>query len=158
MVLPFIPASNLFMKVGFVIAERTLLLPSAGYCLLVSIGLQRLINGTKPNKSFTLQLCFYALCATYTIRSIQRNLEWLSQETLFSSALKVCPLNAKVHYNVAKDAADNNKKQLALIEYKKAIHLNPDYEQAMNNLANILRDDKKFTEAEVLLRRALEVR
>lgn len=146
------------MKVGFVIAERTLLLPSAGYCLLMSIGLQKLIKRAKPNKSFTLQLCFYALCVAYTFRSIQRNFQWLSQETLFSSALDVCPLNAKVHYNVAKEAADNNNKQLALVEYNKAIELNPDYEQAMNNLANILREDKKFTEAEILLRRALEVR
>lgn len=157
MILPFIPASNLFMIVGFVIAERTLLLPSAGYCLLISLGLQKLKNRTKTNK-ITLHMCFYTLCVIYTICSIQRNIEWLSQETLFSSALNVCPLNAKVHYNVAKDAADNNKKELALIEYSKAIELNSEYEQAMNNLANILREDKKFNEAEILLRRAVEVR
>lgn len=141
------------------IAERTLLLPSAGYCLLVSIGLRRLKIYTRTSKqSFALQLCFYFLCIIYTIRSVQRNFEWLSQESLFSSALKVCPLNAKVHYNVAKEAADNNHKQLALNEYRKAIELNPEYEQAMNNLANLLREDKKFTEAEILLRRALEIR
>lgn len=153
MVLPFVPASNIFMKVGFVIAERTLLVPSAGYCLLIALGFQRLKNRTRTTK-----LCFYALCMVYTMRSIQRNIEWLSQESLFTSALQVCPLNAKVHYNVAKDAADNNKIALALTEYRKAIELNPEYEQAMNNLANLLREDKKFTEAEVLLRRALEVR
>lgn len=158
MIFPFIPSSNIFIKVGFVIAERTLLLPSAGYCLLVSLGLYRLKKHTSSNKSFTLQLCFYALCVVYTLRSIQRNFEWLSQESLFNSALRVCPLNAKVHYNVAKDAADNNKKHLALYEYRKAIELNPEYEQAMNNLANLLREDRKFVEAEVLLRRALEVR
>lgn len=145
------------MKVGFVVAERTLLLPSAGYCLLVAIGLQKLRNYSTKHSS-ALQIGFYTLCMIYTIRSIQRNVEWLSQESLFTSALQVCPLNAKVHYNVAKDAADNDKKQLALSEYRKAIELNPEYEQAMNNLANLLREEKKFTEAEVLLRRALEVR
>lgn len=67
-------------------------------------------------------------------------------------------MNAKVHYNVAKIAADKNKKQLALNEYQKAIELNPNYEQAMNNLANLLREEKKFKEAEVLLRRALTIR
>lgn len=41
-VLPFLPASNMFFTVGFVIAERTLLLPSAGYCFLVVIGLNKL--------------------------------------------------------------------------------------------------------------------
>lgn len=92
------------------------------------------------------------------MRTIHRNIDWLSEENLFNSALKVCPLNAKVHYNVAKVAADNNKKTLAIEEYMKAIELNPIYEQAMNNLANLLREEKQFDKAEVLLRRALEIR
>ena len=37
-VVPFLPASNLFFRVGFVVAERVLYLPSAGYCLLVALG------------------------------------------------------------------------------------------------------------------------
>lgn len=85
-------------------------------------------------------------------------MNWLTEEKLFTSALDVCPLNAKVHYNVAKIAADKDNKLLALKEYKKAIELNPNYEQAMNNLANLLREDKKFKEAEILLRKALGVR
>jgi len=38
LVVPFLPASNLFFRVGFVVAERVLYLPSAGYCLLVALG------------------------------------------------------------------------------------------------------------------------
>lgn len=38
LVIPFLPASNVFIRVGFVIAERALYLPSAGYCLLVALG------------------------------------------------------------------------------------------------------------------------
>jgi hypothetical protein len=38
MVLPFLPASNLFFTVGFVVAERVLYLSTAGHCLLVAIG------------------------------------------------------------------------------------------------------------------------
>lgn len=41
-VLPFIPASNIFFPVGFVIAERTLLLPSAGFCFIIVIGFKKL--------------------------------------------------------------------------------------------------------------------
>ena len=37
MVIPFLPASNLFFSVGFVIAERVLYLPSMGYCLLLAL-------------------------------------------------------------------------------------------------------------------------
>ena len=37
-VFPFVPASNLFFPVGFVVAERVLYLPSMGSCLLVAYG------------------------------------------------------------------------------------------------------------------------
>jgi hypothetical protein len=41
-VIPFLPATNMFFRVGFVIAERVLYLPSAGFCLLVIVGLRQL--------------------------------------------------------------------------------------------------------------------
>ena len=38
LVLPFIPATNLFFYVGFVVAERVLYIPSVGYCFFVAVG------------------------------------------------------------------------------------------------------------------------
>lgn len=38
LILPFLPASNLFFPVGFVIAERILYAPSMGFCMLVGHG------------------------------------------------------------------------------------------------------------------------
>ena len=37
--LPFIPASNLIVRVGFVIAERVLYGPSVGFCFMVATGM-----------------------------------------------------------------------------------------------------------------------
>uniref|UniRef100_A0A183T8W6 dolichyl-phosphate-mannose--protein mannosyltransferase n=1 Tax=Schistocephalus solidus TaxID=70667 RepID=A0A183T8W6_SCHSO len=42
MVFPFIPASNLFFYVGFVVAERVLYIPSLGFCLLIGLGFQNI--------------------------------------------------------------------------------------------------------------------
>ena len=39
LVVPFLPACNLFFRVGFVVAERVLYLSSAGYCLLLAYAL-----------------------------------------------------------------------------------------------------------------------
>jgi protein O-mannosyl-transferase len=41
LVIPFLPASGI-VKLGFVIAERVLYIPSIGFCMLVSIGLHNL--------------------------------------------------------------------------------------------------------------------
>ena len=38
LVIPFLPATNLFFSVGFVVAERILYIPSAGFCLLIAEG------------------------------------------------------------------------------------------------------------------------
>lgn len=38
-IIPFIPATNLFFPVGFVVAERILYIPSMGFCILVSLGI-----------------------------------------------------------------------------------------------------------------------
>ena len=48
-VVPFLPASNIFIRVGFVVAERVLYLPSAGYCLLVALGVAAL-SGSRFRK------------------------------------------------------------------------------------------------------------
>ncbi|XP_022919207.2 protein O-mannosyl-transferase TMTC4-like [Onthophagus taurus] len=159
LILPFIPASNVFFKVGFVIAERTLLLPSVGYCVLISLGFKKITCKFKDNKKRKLLYkYFYGICVIFGIQTILRNQQWLNEKSLFVSALQVCPLNAKVHYNIAKIAADEDDKDLALFEYRKAIELNPFYEQAMNNLANLLRENQKYKEAEVLLRKAVNIR
>jgi len=47
MVFPFIPASNLFFPVGFVVAERALYAPSMGFCLLVAVGFHLFLRRTK---------------------------------------------------------------------------------------------------------------
>lgn len=118
LVLPFLPATNIFFKVGFVIAERTLYVPSAGFCLLVAIGLQRL--SVRFGNRFLLPV-YVAIVAIFFARSWIRSEEWKTERTLFQSGLRVCPLNAKVHYNVGKNAADYGNSTHAEIEYTEAL-------------------------------------
>ena len=46
-VLPFVPASNLFFPVGFVVAERILYTPSLGFCMIVALGFDILTQNKK---------------------------------------------------------------------------------------------------------------
>lgn len=51
LVLPFLPATNLFFYVGFVVAERILYLPSVGFCLCIGIGVDRLMRRSSSGGS-----------------------------------------------------------------------------------------------------------
>ncbi|XP_050673279.1 protein O-mannosyl-transferase TMTC4-like isoform X2 [Leptidea sinapis] len=156
LVIPFLPASNILFPVGFVIAERILYIPSAGYCLLITIGYHKIYLWTKRKVAKKLlKIMFLNIIIIFMLRSYQRSFEWQTEYSLFLSGLNVCPLNAKVHYNVAKVADAANNSEWAMSEYKEAIRLYPEYYQAMNNLANMLKDRKQFEDAGVYLSKAL---
>lgn len=116
-VVTFLPASNLWLRVGFVIAERTLFLPSAGFCLLVCCGFHRICQTFSKYRQLW-RGCFIVLCVLFMTRTWQRSKDWLNEYDLFTSALTVCPNNAKVHYNIAKVAADMNDTRLSESEYR----------------------------------------
>ncbi|XP_014232986.1 transmembrane and TPR repeat-containing protein 4-like [Trichogramma pretiosum] len=154
-VIPFLPASNLFFTVGFVLAERTLFVPSAGYCFLFAVGLRKVSKIVTNSRIIAISYC--ALLLIFSSRSWIRSNQWRNETTLFQSGLKVCPLNAKVHYNVAKVAADKGLVNYSKSEYQEALRLNPKYPHAMNNLGNIYKNEQHYEEAEKLFRAAIDI-
>ncbi|KAK7090856.1 protein O-mannosyl-transferase TMTC4-like [Littorina saxatilis] len=151
----FLPASNLLFRVGFVIAERNLYLPSAGFCILVTMGTVRLSSYRPLRQMVGVGVCL--LCLVFIARCIHRSRHWRDELTLYSEGEKVCPLNGKVHYNIAKLRGDRGEVDFAINKYRLAIELNPEYDQAMNNLANILKDRGENLEAHSLLTRAVTI-
>uniref|UniRef100_A0A8C5G6S5 dolichyl-phosphate-mannose--protein mannosyltransferase n=1 Tax=Gouania willdenowi TaxID=441366 RepID=A0A8C5G6S5_GOUWI len=148
LLVPFLPASNVFFRVGFVIAERVLYLSSAGYCLAMY---------TNICNNMLLCIMVLALLCLYVVRCALRSHQWRSEQSLFISALSVCPLNAKVHYNVGKNLADRGNSTAAIIYYREAVRLHPTYVHAMNNLGNILKEKNELVEAEELLSKAVSI-
>ncbi|XP_017472263.1 PREDICTED: transmembrane and TPR repeat-containing protein CG5038 isoform X1 [Rhagoletis zephyria] len=157
MVIPFLPASGI-IQVGFVIAERVLYVPSIGFCFLVAQALSYIyISNSKPWFMSIFKWMVMLLYACLLLRTRERSTQWLSEDRLFTSALKVCPNNAKVHYNIARLATDRFDRDKALIHYHKAIKLYPQYESALMNLGNIYREMGELTVAEKYIAAALEV-
>ena len=56
LVIPFVPASNLFFPVGFVVAERVLYIPSMGYAALVALGITTIFGQNKQQVHQQLKL------------------------------------------------------------------------------------------------------
>ncbi|XP_076217668.1 protein O-mannosyl-transferase TMTC4 isoform X4 [Aptenodytes patagonicus] len=155
LIIPFLPASNLFFRVGFVIAERVIYLPSIGYCVLFTYGFSLLSKQAKKKK--ILAVAVLGILLINVMRCAFRSSQWRSEEQLFRSALSVCPLNAKVHYNVGKNLADKGNQSAAIKYYREAVRLNPKYVHAMNNLGNILKERNELQEAEELLSLAVQI-
>nr|XP_045587924.1 protein O-mannosyl-transferase TMTC1-like [Procambarus clarkii] len=113
LVLPFLPATNLLFTVGFVIAERILYIPSLGYAVLVGVALSRAGRLRAP--------CLLLLLVAASCRTLQRNRDWESRETLFLAGLRTLPHNAKMHYNFANLQKDLGNADLAKLHYIYAI-------------------------------------
>ncbi len=118
LVFPFLPATNMFFYVGFVVAERVLYMPSMGFCLLVAEGAHlmwsrycRLSTGGLKGKSAAgrhmrgsageskkkiwLTAGFVLLVTAYSIRTVIRNQDWLTEENLYKAGISVNPAKGK---------------------------------------------------------------
>ncbi|XP_064594778.1 protein O-mannosyl-transferase TMTC1-like [Liolophura sinensis] len=148
---PFVPASNLLFRVGFVVAERLLYIPSMGQCLLVAYGYMSLWRRF-PRLQWLMVTMILLTIGSFGSRTLVRNNVWQSRETLFRSGLESVPRNAKVHYNYANYLKDEGYTELAIKFSKKAIELYPSYAVAWNNLGTLMTE---ATEAERCYTQAL---
>lgn len=133
LVLPFIPSSNIFSSPSYVIAERILYLPSMGFCFLLSWLLHTMKAKQLLCKNVLVSLCLVVLLA-YGAGTLQRNPDWHSDDTLFTSALGVCPNSGKALYNVGISRERNKEWELAFTYYQKAVNISKDYDHAVARL------------------------
>ncbi|XP_037623116.1 protein O-mannosyl-transferase TMTC3 isoform X2 [Sebastes umbrosus] len=145
-VLPFIPASNLFFPVGFVVAERVLYVPSMGFCVLVAHGFK--IISHKGHLKKISWLIIGVLLTTHAVKTFNRNWDWESEYTLFTSALKVNKNNAKLWNNVGHALENQNNYEKALRYFLQATRVQPDDIGAHMNVGRTYKNLNKSREAE----------
>ncbi|XP_017330470.1 protein O-mannosyl-transferase TMTC3 [Ictalurus punctatus] len=145
-VLPFIPASNLFFPVGFVVAERVLYVPSMGFCVLVAHGFKSLaLRGALKKVSW---LFMGVLLLTHSVKTFYRTWDWESEYTLFTSALKVNKNNAKLWNNVGHALENQNDYERALKYFLQATRVQPDDIGAHMNVGRTYKNLNRSKEAE----------
>ncbi|XP_012575886.1 PREDICTED: transmembrane and TPR repeat-containing protein 1 isoform X3 [Condylura cristata] len=154
LVLPFLPASNLFFRVGFVVAERVLYMPSMGSCILFVHGLSKLWAWLNRCGATVLTVATVLLLLLFSWKTVKQNEIWLSRESLFRSGVETLPHNAKVHYNYANFLKDQGRNREAVYHYRTALKLYPRHASALNNLGTLTRDT---AEAQSYYRRALQL-
>ncbi|CAK1577847.1 unnamed protein product [Parnassius mnemosyne] len=137
LVIPFLPASNLLLTVGFVIAERVLYTPSIGSVIITAYGVQ-LLWYSKPGTKALLVVGLAVLVGSGVARTHRRNADWQDRATLLRSDLVTLPQNAKLHYNFANFLRETEQQENAIKHYKEALRLWPTYSSAHNNVGTLL--------------------
>ena len=160
-VFPFLPASNLFFPVGFVIAERVLYMPSLGFCMLFGYGFHLLYEKCGEGKSFKKIVLVLALVLTLSFHSIKtfvRNYDWESEYTIFTAGIKVNERNAKLYNNVGHALEAQSNYEEALQYFLKAVEIQADdigahinVGRTYNNLNQYELAEKAFLRAKDLL-------
>nr|XP_040136780.1 protein O-mannosyl-transferase TMTC1 isoform X5 [Ictidomys tridecemlineatus] len=131
LVFPFIPASNLFFRVGFVVAERVLYTPRSG--------VQTLPHNAKVHYNYANFL-----------KDQGRNREAIYH---YRTALKLYPRHASALNNLGTLTRDTAE---AKMYYQRALQLHPQHNRALFNLGNLLKSQEKKEEAITLLKDSIK--
>uniref|UniRef100_A0A4W4E0N2 dolichyl-phosphate-mannose--protein mannosyltransferase n=1 Tax=Electrophorus electricus TaxID=8005 RepID=A0A4W4E0N2_ELEEL len=132
--IPFLPATNLFFYVGFVVAERVLYIPSMGFCLLVAVGTRALWVRLKSSSSRRLVLaCSASLVLLFGVKTVLRNQDWHNEEVLYRSGITVNPAKGKM--------AEAER------AYRNALYYRRNMADMLYNLGLLLQENRKFSEA-----------
>ncbi|KAM7350975.1 transmembrane O-mannosyltransferase targeting cadherins 2 isoform 2-T2 [Cochliomyia hominivorax] len=157
---PFLPAANLVIYVGFVVAERILYLPSIGFCLLVGFGFGKLMDHVRTSKnSRHQQMLIFSLClllSALSARTIRRNLDWRDEESLYRSAVQINPPKALGNLgSVLSSQARYKEAEEVLLE---AIKYRPNMADVHFNLGILYQNQQNYKNAVKSFKNALNFR
>jgi protein O-mannosyl-transferase len=125
----FAVTSNVLLSTGTIMGERLAYLPSAGFCLLVSLILTR--SGIlRSGAGWTL---VGVLLAALAARTIVRNRDWKNNFTLFYSGVQAVPGSARAHRNLADEYVKRGQLDDAVKEFQSALRIYPTYPEALEN-------------------------
>ena len=142
--LAILPVSNLLIAIGTVRADRLLFLPSLGFALALGFALEVVLQ--RPHKLVRAGgwLLLAGVVGFYGWRTHTRNLDWRSQESLWSVTIAQNPGSAVAWYSWGDELNRLGRKSEAEEAYKRAYTLREDagffYPQAHNRLAQLLVD------------------
>jgi tetratricopeptide (TPR) repeat protein len=130
---PLALTANLLFPIGTIKAERLLYLPSLGWCL--AGGWFAALAVRQRARLATLALA--ALLLGFATRTWLRNRDWRDEQTLFAVTLHDAPGSAKAHYNGAVRLQRAGRLDEAMLHYRRALEIFPDYSAAAFGIGNI---------------------
>ena len=121
------PSSNFLVPAGFIIAERTLLLPSVGAMIALASAVPWLYSRIEHRAvlQYAGGAAVLVLVALGLVRSHSRNPVWRDNETLFRQAVLDSPDSYRAHFMLGTHLFENRRKTEGEKHYRIAMQLFP---------------------------------
>jgi len=149
------PVSNIIPG-ATLMAERYAYIPSVGFCIGIAIlfsALHKSLKG-KPAKKALISI-FILMTLLFAARTVARNSDWRSDESIWKSATIVTPESCMSHLNLGAAYYEEGEIDKALSEYMLSIVANPEFADPYNNLGNVYMDKGDPKSAEEYYKKAL---
>jgi tetratricopeptide (TPR) repeat protein len=137
-------------------ADRYTYLPQIGLYLLLTWAAADLCARWRYRRLLLGSLSLVVLVALIFCARAQTAC-WRNSETLWTHALACTSDNVVAHYGLGNALFEKGRVDDAVVQYEKALEINPDYAEACNNLGNALLQQGKVNEAITQLQRALQL-
>jgi tetratricopeptide (TPR) repeat protein len=158
-VVTLLPASNFILPAGFIIAERTLLLPSVGAVIAIASGIPWLYERLEGRRvaQYAATAGVALLLALGLVRSYTRNRVWRDNYTLFHQGVLDAPDSYRAHYVLGTYLFENKRRRDGEMHYRRALELFPYDPVVLFSLADEYRLAGKCEPAIPLFRSAFEI-
>ena len=132
------PASNVLVPINALIYEHFLYCPMIGIVLIISY--LALEAAGRYNAMPTLLKILAVLLVIFCAINIHRNLDWRTSIGFYEQLVTYRPDDYRVLNNLGMEYANKGIEDKAMVEYKKAIALDPKNPVAYHNIAGTYRD------------------
>jgi tetratricopeptide (TPR) repeat protein len=133
--LTWVLTSNVFLRIGTILGERLLYLPSAGVCLIAAS--LAVAAGTRLRAPWLSAGIGAVLVLAGAGRTAARNVDWKSNLTLFEATTKTSPRSCKAANGYAAELYARGELPQARLWAERALSINPAYPEAHGTLAKI---------------------
>lgn len=170
--------SNLFITIGSSFGERFLFVPSLGFCLVIAWAVVNLLKidlqtpvqklaALFKGKALYAMLILAPILLLYSFKTMDRNMAWESNLSLYETDVKTSSNSARSHYyyglelmkTKAKEAESPQLRERflneALNEFKEAINIYPGYAGAYEQVGLAAYRKGDYQQAEQYLTEAL---
>jgi tetratricopeptide (TPR) repeat protein len=118
------------VPIADLIFEHRTYLPSFGFFIIMSYGIYYLL--WNKHKTVAIALCILIIGAN-SLATYSRNKVWIDDETLLQDEVEKSPGKSRPHYNRGLNFAEKNNYDSAIVEYNKAIDIQPKLAEALCN-------------------------